>query len=86
MNAPKHTGLQVEADLIAQAEAAGVDAGAIATRAIRRALDVKDRDRIRAEIRQDISACDTYVAEYGSFAEMMREHYARREQDGPASV
>lgn len=86
MNAPKHAALQVEADLVAQAEAAGIDAGAIATRAIRRALDVKDRDRIRAEIRQDIAACDAYSAQHGSFAEMMREHYARGEQDDPASV
>ncbi len=73
MNAPKRTVLRLDAQVVA-------------ARAIRRALNALDREKIKAEIAQDIAACDAFVAQHGSFAEMMREFYAQREEDGPASV
>jgi post-segregation antitoxin (ccd killing protein) len=86
MNEPKRSVLQLDSQLLADAEAAGIDAQVVAARAIRRALEVRDRERIKAEIAQDIAACDAYVAQHGSFAEMMRRFYAQREEDGPASI
>ena len=37
---------------------------------------------IRAEIRQDLAALSAFVAAHGSFADMVREHYAA-EGDAP---
>ncbi len=30
---------------------------------------------VKAEIRQDLEACDNYSAKHGSFVEMVRDHY-----------
>jgi hypothetical protein len=32
-------------------------------------------EQLRAEIEQDIAAIDAYEQKYGSFAEMVRQHY-----------
>jgi len=36
---------------------------------------------LRAEIELDLAAANDYVARYGSFAELAREHYAARDDD-----
>jgi post-segregation antitoxin (ccd killing protein) len=85
MNAPKRSSLAIDADLLARAEAAGLDAGALAARAIRRALDERERGRIREEIRRELEWYNAFVAEHGSFADIMREEFGG-EHDEPASV
>ena len=67
--------VRVNGDLYAKAKDAGLDLDTIAERA----LDAALRERIREEIKLDLEACDRYVAEHGSFAEMLREHYAEVE-------
>jgi post-segregation antitoxin (ccd killing protein) len=71
--------VQVNTDLYAKVREAGLDIDGIAEQALLDAL----RERIREEIRQDLEACDRYVAEHGSFAEMLREHYAEAEGNAP---
>ena len=71
--------MQVNGDLYAKVKAAGLDVDAIAERA----LDAALRERIREEIKKDLEACDRFVAEHGSFAEMVREHYAELDADAP---
>ena len=34
------------------------------------------REQLKAEILQDLEAANAYVAKHGSFADMVREHYA----------
>ena len=86
MNAPKRASLAIDADLLARAEAAGIDAGFLAARAIRRALDAREKERIREEIRRELEWCNRFVEEHGSFAEMIREHYAEQEADETSAV
>lgn len=85
MNAPKRANLSMDADLLAEAQAAGIDARFLAARAIRRALDEKGREKLREEIRQEIEWCNAFVAKYGSFADMMRAEFGE-EDDRPAAV
>jgi post-segregation antitoxin (ccd killing protein) len=85
MNARKQVALPIDAEFLAKAEAAGVDARSLATRAIRRAVDEKDRERIREEIRQEIAWYNAFVAEHGSFADMMREEFGEGD-DAAAAV
>ena len=40
-----------------------------------------ERARIQAEIEQELEVYNEFVAEHGSFAEMMREREAARERD-----
>lgn len=70
--------LEVNADLHAKVQAAGLDAAAITERALAEAL----RERIREEIRQDLEAYRRFVEEHGSFADMVREHYAALDANG----
>jgi post-segregation antitoxin (ccd killing protein) len=71
--------VQVNGDLYAKVKEAGLDIDAIAERALAEAL----RERIREEIKQDLEARDRFVAEHGSFAEMVREHYAELDANAP---
>jgi len=36
-------------------------------------------EQVKAEIRQDLAAYSAFVATHGSFADMVREHYAAAE-------
>lgn len=85
MNAPKPKMLELDAQLLADAEAAGIDAPTIAARAIRRALKERDRERIRREIGQEIEWYNAFVAEHGSFAEIIRAEFGE-EDDAPTAV
>ena len=80
VDAPKQAvSLALNTDLHAKACAAGLDMAAIAEKALAAALI----ERIREEIRQDAAACDRFVAEHGSFAEMVQEHYAAIDENAP---
>jgi hypothetical protein len=43
-------------------------------------------ERLRAEIEQDLVAANSYMAEHGSFAEMVREHYGDSDEAGVAPM
>jgi antitoxin CcdA len=76
--------LTVNADLYAKARAAGINLSRIAEEALAHALAQHLAERVRADIRQDLCALNAFVEAHGSFAEMVREHYAS--VDGDASV
>ena len=40
-------------------------------------------ERARADVRQDFDAINAFVEAHGSFAEMVREHYATVDGDAP---
>jgi post-segregation antitoxin (ccd killing protein) len=83
-NAKRQTvSLTVNADLFAKVKRAGINASRVAESALAEALAALERERIGAEIRQDLAAADAYAAKHGSFADMVREHYAA-EDDGSA--
>jgi len=42
---------------------------------------VRDAAQLEAEIRQDLEAANAYIAEHGSFAEMVRRHYGVGKKD-----
>ena len=67
--------LTLNADLCAKAKAAGINLSRVAEAALAQALSLHMVERLRAEIQRDIDAHDAFVAEHGSFARMVREHY-----------
>lgn len=72
--AKRTVSVTLNSDLYAKAKEAGLNVSSVAEKAILDELDQRLRDRIRDEIRQDIEALDEYIAEHGSFAEMIREY------------
>jgi antitoxin CcdA len=71
----KTVSLTLNADLYARAKAAGLNASRVAEDALARALAERATEQARLEIRQDLEACDAYVAEHGSPAELARAHF-----------
>ncbi len=73
--------LTLNADLCAKAKAAGINLSRIAEEALANALAGRVAERVKAEIRRDLDAHDAFVREHGSFAGMVREHYAANDDD-----
>lgn len=42
----------------------------------------RNAEKLKEEVRKDLAALDAYEAEHGSFAEMVRQHYQTRSDDG----
>ncbi|HYD30037.1 MAG TPA: type II toxin-antitoxin system CcdA family antitoxin [Azospirillaceae bacterium] len=68
--------LTLNADLYAKARESGINASQVAEEALAQELARRRQEMLRAEIRRDLEAYNQYVEEHGSFAEMVREHYA----------
>ena len=75
--------LTLNADLYAKAKAAGINLSRVAEEAIAQALAQRLVEQARADVRQDLAALSAFVEAHGSFAEMVREHYAAVESDAP---
>jgi post-segregation antitoxin (ccd killing protein) len=75
--------LTVNADLYTKAKGEGINLSKVAEEALAQALAQRLAEQARADIRQDLSALHTFVEAHGSFAEMVREHYATVESDAP---
>ena len=71
----------INADLWEKARAAGLNLSEISEAAIATAFVAVERDRIQAEIEQELEIYNEFVAEHGSFADLMRERDAARERD-----
>lgn len=67
--------LTINSDLYAQSEGFGINASQIMEDALAREVARRKTEQIKAEILADIAACNAYVAEHGSFPDMVREHY-----------
>jgi post-segregation antitoxin (ccd killing protein) len=79
-NAKKRTvSLTLNSDLYAKAKAEGINASQVAEEALAQALKARLSERLRAEINQDLAACNAYNEKHGSPAEMLREYLAERD-------
>lgn len=82
IKAPKQTvSLTINSDLYAQAKELGINASQLAEEALASEVARRHAEKVKAEILQDIAACNEYVRKHGSFADMVREHYAREDDD-----
>jgi post-segregation antitoxin (ccd killing protein) len=70
--------LTINSDLYSKAKHSGINASRVAERALAEELGRLEREKIAAEIRQDVQAMQAYAAEHGSFPEMMQEYYESR--------
>ncbi|MFO1047263.1 MAG: type II toxin-antitoxin system CcdA family antitoxin [Geminicoccaceae bacterium] len=77
----KTVSLTINADLWDKAKAEGLNLSEISEAAIASAFVTGMQTRIQAEIELDLAAYNAFVAEHGSFADAVREHYATREAD-----
>ena len=75
--------LTLNADLHAKAKGAGINLSKVAEEALAQALTQHLAEQARADIVQDLKALNAFVETHGSFAEMVREHYATVEGDAP---
>lgn len=82
--APKRTvSLTLNSDLYAKAKSAGINASRVAEEALAYEVQKREREKLAAEIRQDIEWLAEYVSRHGSFAAAVREHYERQRGDEP---
>ena len=71
--------LTLNSDLYAKAKAEGINASQVAEEALAQALKARFVEKLRAEINQDLAACNAYIEKHGSPAEMLREYLAERD-------
>jgi len=71
--------LTLNEDLYAKAKAEGINASQVAEVALAEALALRLKQRVRAEIEQDLAAYNAVVEKYGSPAEMLRDYLADRD-------
>lgn len=80
--APRRTvSLTINADLMAKAKAEGINASAIAERALAAELTERVRARLIEELKRGAEAYDAFVAEHGSFPEIVRAHLEAEEEE-----
>ena len=65
----------LNSDLYANAKSVGINISQVAEEALTAAYVDRRRALLEAEIRQDLAAVASYVAEHGSFPELVRRHY-----------
>lgn len=65
----------LNSDLYAKAKEAGVNVSRVTEAALIELLERQEKERIRAEIAEEIKALDAFTAEHGSFADMAREYF-----------
>jgi post-segregation antitoxin (ccd killing protein) len=75
--------LTLNADLYAKAKASGINLSKVAEEALALALAQRLAEQAKADIDRDLQALNAFVEAHGSFAEMVREHYATVDVDGP---
>ena len=73
--------LTLNADLYAKAKAEGINASQVAEEALARALKASLAEKLRAEINQDLAACNAYFEKHGSPAKMLRNYLAERDDE-----
>jgi post-segregation antitoxin (ccd killing protein) len=79
--AKRTVSLTINSDLYARAKGFGINASRVAEEALGYEVARRAEEVLRAEIRQDLEACNEYTARYGSFAEMVREHDRQTNSD-----
>lgn len=83
--APSRTvSLTINSDLVAKAKEAGLNLSQISEAAIAGKLIDYWRERIKAEIAEEMKEYEAFIAEHGSFAEAVREFLAEQDEDADA--
>jgi post-segregation antitoxin (ccd killing protein) len=75
--------ITLNADLYARAKDAGLNLSSVAEAALAAALAQRLAEQVRADVHRDLGAHNAFVEANGSFAEMVREHYATVDRDAP---
>ena len=76
LRAKKQTvNLTINSDLHAKLRRKGVNTSRIAEEALARELERLEREAIREEVRKELDAYGEFVAEHGSFADLVRRHH-----------
>lgn len=76
LKAAKQTvSLTLNSDLYSQAKRFGINTSQVAEEALALEVARHRAEQLKSEIRLDIEALDAYESKYGSFPEMVREHY-----------
>jgi post-segregation antitoxin (ccd killing protein) len=78
--AKRTVSLTINSDLYARAKGLGINASRVAEEALGYEVARRREEALSAEIRRDLAACNEYVAQHGSFAEMVREHERERSE------
>jgi antitoxin CcdA len=73
--------LTINSDLYAQAKKLGINTSQVAEQALAAEVARLRAEQLRGEIVQDLEAISDYEAKHGSFAEMARDHYERRDDE-----
>lgn len=71
--------ITLNSDLYAKAKSAGINASKVAEQALAAEYAERRREALRADVQQDLAAAEAYAEQHGSFADLVREHYARDE-------
>ena len=75
--APKQTvSITLNSDLYAKAKSMGIKTSKSADEALDHERSVGLREALRAEIRAELAALETYETKHGSYPELVRAHYA----------
>lgn len=72
--------LTINSDVYARAKRLGINASQVAEAALADEVARLTAEEIRAEIHLDLQACNSYAEKHGSFADLVREHYAADEE------
>jgi len=73
--------LTINSDLYAQAKKLEINASQVAEEALVQEVARRKAEQVRAEIQRDLEAANTYAEKHGSFADMVREHYAAQSDE-----
>jgi post-segregation antitoxin (ccd killing protein) len=68
--------ITLNSDLYAKAKGLGVNASKVAEEALAQEYAQRRAETLIAELRQDLAAVESYAEQHGSFADLVREHYA----------
>jgi post-segregation antitoxin (ccd killing protein) len=67
----------LNSDLYAKAKSAGINMSKVAEQALVLAYTERCRDVLKAELRRDLDAAESYAEIHGAFADLVREQYER---------
>lgn len=71
--------ITLNSDLYAKAKSAGINASKVAEEALASKYAELRAEELTAELRRGLAAVESYADQYGSFAELVREHYERED-------
>jgi post-segregation antitoxin (ccd killing protein) len=77
--AKKTVSITLNSDLYAKAKSLGINTSRVAEEALAHEYARRRSEALIAELRQDLAAVERYAEQHGSFADLVREHYARED-------